>query len=50
MNTSEFLRGQRDCKDGVEHKAGQHRDYDRGFASQYEAEQIEAQMAEWMMV
>lgn len=43
MNCNEYLRGQRDCKDGVEHKAEQSEDYDRGYGDQYSAEQV----ADW---
>lgn len=40
MNTDQFLQGQRDCRDGVPHQAGKGADYDRGYAAQYEADQI----------
>ena len=40
MNTDEYLRGQRDCKDGKPHKAGQSKDYNDGYGCQYEAEQM----------
>lgn len=39
MNTDEFLRGQQDCKEGKPHKSGS-TDYDRGYAAQYELEQV----------
>jgi len=38
MNTDDFLRGQKDCKDGKPHKSGQGEDYDRGYSAQYELE------------
>tara|TARA_R110002110_G_scaffold415850_1_gene657991 strand:+ start:23009 stop:23149 length:141 start_codon:yes stop_codon:yes gene_type:complete len=38
MNTEEFLRGQRDCKDGKPH-TDQSKSYNRGYAAQYEMEQ-----------
>lgn len=34
----DFLRGRRDCKDGVPHKS-QGDAYDRGYAAQYQHEQ-----------
>lgn len=37
--SKEFMRGQRDCKDGKPHKPGQTEAYDRGYGAQYEAEQ-----------
>ena len=40
MNTDDFLRGQKDCQDGELHKPGQSEDYDRGYAAQYEFEQM----------
>ena len=36
----DFLRGSRDRKEGLDHKEGQSRDYDRGYACGYELEQI----------
>ena len=44
MDTNEFLRGQQDCKVGVEHKPNQHPDYDRGYGAEYEAEQLLTEM------
>ena len=35
----DFVQGQRDCKNGVEHKTGKSREYDAGYALQYEIEQ-----------
>jgi len=40
----EFLRGQRDCKEGKQHKPMQSEAYDRGYSAQYEKEQVEAEM------
>ena len=37
--SSDFFQGQRDCRDGVVHKPGTEA-YDRGYAVQYELEQI----------
>jgi len=34
----DFLRGQNDCSDGKDHQPGQGNAYDRGYATQYEAE------------
>ena len=39
ISAEDFLRGQRDCRDGKPHKAGQSRDYDRGYSAQYAHEQ-----------
>jgi hypothetical protein len=39
MNAQEFMRGQQDCKDGKPH-TDQGVDYNRGYAAQYEMEQI----------
>jgi len=35
----DFIRGQEDCKKGVEHKSGSE-DYTRGYSAQYELEQM----------
>lgn len=37
--SSEFLRGQRDCKDGNGHKSNQSAEYNRGYSAQYQHEQ-----------
>lgn len=39
IDADEFLRGQRDCQNGVKHLAGQSDSYDRGYAAQYQHEQ-----------
>jgi hypothetical protein len=39
-NIIEFVNGQKDCKEGNPHKAGMSESYDRGYAVQYELEQI----------
>ena len=44
LNSNEYLNGQRDCKDGVQHVEGKHPDYDAGYASQYEAEQLATEL------
>jgi hypothetical protein len=36
----DFLRGQIDADKGLPHQAGKSEAYDRGYAAQYEAEQI----------
>lgn len=36
INPDEFLSGQRDCQNGVPHKADRSRSYDRGYSTQYE--------------
>lgn len=38
--STEFLRGQNDCAEGKPHSSGQSEAYDRGYATQYEREQI----------
>lgn len=37
--STDFLRGQRDCKEGVTH-CDQGEAYNRGYATQYESEQV----------
>lgn len=44
----DFLRGQRDCSQGVQHQAGQSQAYDRGYAAEYEQEQQLAWLSERM--
>ena len=39
FDCGEFLQGQRDCKDGVP-QSSEDNDYLRGYAAQYEAEQM----------
>ena len=39
-DTTEWLSGANDVKEGNEHQEGQSEDYDRGYAKQYEFEQI----------
>jgi len=45
--SSEFIRGQLDCRAGVKHKPGQSEDYDRAFSIEYESEQIKDKLTEW---
>lgn len=45
MDTDKFLRGQKDCRDGKPHQSGMGKDYDRGYATEYEAEQIASEMS-----
>lgn len=40
LDTEEFLRGQRDCKEGKMSALGASSDYCRGYSAQYEAEQM----------
>ena len=40
----EFLRGQRDCREGIPHKTGQSEAYDRGYSSEYSLEQVKTEM------
>lgn len=44
MDSMLFLQGQQDCKEGVPHKSGKGADYDRGYATQYEWEQVQEAM------
>jgi hypothetical protein len=39
--TDDFIKGQKDCKDGKQHESGKSKDYDRGYGFQYELEQKE---------
>ena len=36
----DFVDGQQDCRDGIPHQADRGKDYDRGYAYEYEAEQV----------
>lgn len=38
-NLFEFIQGQKDCRDGVQHVAGKGESYDAGFSTEYAAEQ-----------
>ena len=40
IDLNQFLLGMRDCEKGIPHKAGMSESYDRGYAAQYELEQI----------
>ncbi len=40
----DFLRGQWDCQEGNQHQSGQSEAYDRGYAVEYEREQILTEM------
>ena len=39
MRLDEFLEGARGCREGVQHKSGKSKDYDRGYSAQYQHEQ-----------
>ena len=39
----DFLRGMKDCKKGIPSKSNQSEDYYRGYATQYQTEQIESE-------
>lgn len=39
FNADDFLKGQKDCKEGIPHKAGKSEDYNRGYGAQYQHEQ-----------
>ena len=40
FNSCEFIRGQKDCKNGLPHRENQSESYDRGYAAQYQLEQV----------
>lgn len=40
LDAGMFLRGEKDCLDGVAHEDGKGNDYDRGYAARYEMEQL----------
>ena len=42
----DFMRGQRDCQLDVPHKPGQPEAYDRGYAAEYESEQIMSEVSQ----
>ena len=42
--STDFIAGQQDCIKGIEHKAGDSTDYDRGYSTQYELEQIKTEL------
>ena len=42
----EFAQGQLDCQDGKPHEKGQSESYDRGYAAQYELEQVQTAESE----
>lgn len=45
MNTDEFMKGQRDCLDNLDHLPGQSESYDRGYAAQYEWNAVRDEMS-----
>lgn len=45
-NADDFLQGQRDCQAGVKHEAGRSRDYNRGYAAEYEREQVMTELSQ----
>jgi len=40
-NAEQFIDGQRDCREGVPHKAGMSESYDAGYATQFQLEAIQ---------
>lgn len=40
MDITDFIQGQKDCAEGIQHKSGMSADYDRGYSTQYELEQV----------
>lgn len=45
MDSMLFLQGQQDCKEGKPHASGRGESYDRGYATQYEWEQVQEAMS-----
>lgn len=41
--SEDFLRGQRDAKEGVQHRPGMSGWYDRGYAAQMESEAVQSE-------
>ena len=39
----DFLQGQKDCEAGKPHQEGKSEAYDRGYAAQYELEQLKSE-------
>ncbi len=39
IEANDYLRGMKDCQDGLDHKCDQGADYDRGYSTQYQQEQ-----------
>ena len=37
---TDFLQGQMDCSKGIPHEEGKGEAYDRGYAAEYESEQV----------
>lgn len=46
MDAEMFLQGQIDCRDGKPHQSGKGESYDRGYATQYEWEQVQGAMTD----
>ena len=42
--STDFMAGQQDCIQGIEHKPARSFDYDRGYSTQYELEQIKTEL------
>jgi len=47
LDADEFLRGQRDCRDGIPHREGQSDSYNRGYATEYEREQVMTELSRY---
>ena len=50
IRVGDFVRGQRDCKNGVPHEAGKSASYDRGYAAEYELEQIKSEWSDQELI
>jgi len=50
MNSDEYLKGMRDCKDGIPHQPGMSQDYNDGYAAEYERQEVLTVMSDWGML
>lgn len=42
---SDFVKGQEDCINGVDHKSGKSESYDKGYNYQYQLEQVMSELS-----
>lgn len=42
----DFIKGQKDCANGIKHKEGMSEEYNRGYSVQYELEQIRNELCQ----
>ena len=45
-DTFKFIKGQKDCRDGVPHKSGQGESYDAGYNAEYAMSENKSKLAE----